>query len=273
MNTITFVISVVICINALCYGAEPTTVFSQKDYAFKRIFSKAKSDPKWASSKTLTDRIWLVRSYSSKFSVVSKPVSDRYMITCYGGPVDLVHFLCLAAYICSGKHNLQKRLYQEWVSEGGPDNIGRFNYQTPPEAHPDDLPSNALGALFGSELRKHNQNLSYDLETAFERFVAPLIPLPDSVSRQFSHREIVMGLPRNPDRKLKESRYAYFTAAPLVQCQRINAVSENVLGHRLCEPVFDPILALNKAGFRLLSYRDKPIIIRRMDGKKDNADR
>lgn len=256
-----------VVISFTCNGAGGKTSFSSKDYAFKRIFAKAKSDPKWGTAKTLTDRIWLVRSYSAKYSVVSDPVSDRYMITCYGGPIDLVHFFGLAAPICSGNHGLAKRLYREWVAEGGQENLFRFNHESPPHATPDDLPSNALGALFGLEIRKHNEDLMFDIEKAFENFVRALIPVKDQISREFSHHQIIMGYPLNPSRALKNERNAYFTAEPLIQCNELNIVSRRLEGRDLCQPARDGIDALEKAGFRLLSYKDRPIIIRRSDSK------
>jgi hypothetical protein len=153
-----------------------------------------------------------VRETALKQATVSAPISDRYQVTCYGGAIDLVHFLCLAAEVCAGE-GMRPRLHKEWVREGGPDHLHGFNFQRPPEAHPDDLPSNALGALFGWEMRAQQQDLSIDLLAAMKVFLAPLVPVPDAVAKQFSHRQIVMGFEKGkPSRSLIAERYGWFTA-------------------------------------------------------------
>jgi hypothetical protein len=249
------------------YGKEKQTVFpcfNVKNFGFCRIFHRAKQDPKWKEAKLLTDRIWLVRSYAMKESIVSDPVSDRYVITCYGGPIDLVHFFCLAANVCSDKNVWEKRLYEEWVAEGGKENMFSFNYRQPPEAHPDDLPSNALGALFGLELAEKQKDLSFDLEEAFGKFITPLLPVPDSIAKEFSHQEIVMGLPEKPDKKLIEQRYGWFTAVPMVSCKDINKIAIKKYGKPFCRELSHGEDTLAEAGFCLFFYKERPIIIRRL---------
>lgn len=238
--------------------------FGPEQFGFIRLFRAAEADPKWKDAKLLTDRIWLVRSYAMKEAVVSAPVSDRYMITCYGGPVDLVHFFCLAANLCSGGCRMGERLHEEWVAEGGFENLHGFNYQQPPEAHPDDLPSNAFGALFGWEIREHQQDLAFDLELAFSKFVAPLRPVPDAIAKEFSHRAIVMGLPENASQGLREERRAWFTAVPLVLCRDLNAMAIRKVGKPACGDVGSGEAALAAAGFQVYEYKGRPIIIRRM---------
>jgi hypothetical protein len=233
-----------------------------QEFGFSRLFQQARQDPKWSES-IVADRMLLVRSYALKESVVSDPVSDRYAITCYGGSIDLVHFFCLAADICSGKHDLGERLYREWVDEGGRENQEKFNDREPPEAHPDDLPSNALGALFGLEMMGRVNDQDFDLEEAFGDFISSLLPLPDSIAKEFSHSEIVMGLPENPSRKLIEERYGWFTASPLVCCRAINLVAIKKQGKPVCRNVDTGLQALALAGFKIFSFKDQPIIIRR----------
>jgi hypothetical protein len=205
----------------------------------------------------------IVRKYALKSAVVSDPVSDRYVITCYGGPIDLVHFFMLASNVCSGQHELETRLYREWVAEGGPDNLDGFNHREPPEAHPDDLPSNALGALFGLELRAHNQRKGADLRAAFRRFIAPLLPVPDAVARRFSHREIVMGLPEKASVEQRQAQRTWFTAAPLVQSAKLNRAAKATLGKSVCVEFVDGAEALKKAGFVVQAYKGRRIVIRR----------
>ena len=238
--------------------------YANKDYSFVRVFERAKQDVKWQEAQTLTERLWLIRKYSAKHAVTSDPVSDRYVVTCYGGTIDLVHFLCLAANVSSGKHERAPRLYQEWLAEGGKENLYKFNYSEHPEAHPDDLPSNALGALFGLELRKHDKDLSVDLQKAFTDFVAPLLPVKDEIAKAFSHREIVMGLPEKPSKKLYEERHGWFTAAPLLHIKKLNAKAIEKRGKPLCKFFKDGRQALKEAGFVLYGVRKRPILISRL---------
>jgi hypothetical protein len=232
-------------------------------YGFLKLLHSAKQDAKWESAERLSDRMWLIRSYALKQSVVSNPVSSRYLITCHGGPIDLVHFFCLAAEVCSGE-DWGPRLYKEWVREGGLENLQGFNFQQPPEAHPDDLPSNAFGALFGSEMRPHEDSMDIDLKAALIRFLKPLRPVPDAVSCNFSHREIVMGLPAKPSREQRAERYGWFTASPYISCAKINDAAQQTLGRKWCDCQANGESALRAAGFELATFRKRPIIIRRI---------
>lgn len=230
-------------------------------YSYRRIFQQAREDQAWADTTSVRQRLLLVRRHALQQATASDPVSDRYQITCYGGPIDLVHFLMLAAETVADKP-LAPRLYQEWKAEGGPQNQHSFNWSQPPEAHPDDLPSNALGALWGWQLQRAEADLETELLQAFARFIAPLVPVPDDVAKQFSHRAIVMGLPPGrASRELTAARYGWFTAAPLVQTERLNAVAREQLGAPLCEDVPDGAAALAKAGFQLKPYKGQPILI------------
>jgi hypothetical protein len=247
----------------LSAGEKTAPTYPSKKYAFVRIFKKARKDLRWKAAQTLSYRIRLVRNIAEKdFSTVSDPVSDRYMITCYGGPVDLVHCLGLAMMICGGE-NPEEALFKQWEYEGGWENLKEFNYRSPPEAHPDDLPSNALGALWGSEIRKNNKDMSFDLLKSFEEFITPFIPVPDCVARHFSHKEIVMGLPSRKSKELEQKRQAYFTAEPLVNCRKINRAALEELNRKICENAINGREALKIAGFCLVSYKGRPIIIER----------
>lgn len=236
---------------------------AESDYAYQKIFDLAKKDRKWSKCRTLTERMWLIRSYAAKEPVVSSEVSDRYQITCYGGPIDLVHFLALSAYVGSGRVNWEARLYKEWVAEGGPDHVNGFDLEKKQEAHPDDLPSNAFGALWGSELKDKNRDLSVDLEKSFSQFISTLKPVPRKISQEFSHRQIVMGLPKNPTLTQIAEKYAWYQAIPFTQCKEINRVSQKHFQKDFCKEFKTHYEALLFAGFLIERYKGKAIIIRR----------
>ncbi len=246
---------------SLCIALHAQESKDKENFGYRRVFAKAKADPAWSEKKDLRERLMLIRSKALRNSAVSNPVSDRYCITCYGGPIDLVHFLMLAAEVVGGK-NHEERLYKEWLAEGG-ETIkehprGHF------EAHPDDLPSNALGALFGAEILPHKNDPNLDIEAAFAKFIAPLIPVPDAITQRLSHQYIVMGLPgKRPARKLQLSRKRWFTAAPLNLTRLINAYAKRYLGKSLCNEMKYGKEALEQAGFVLRSYRNAPILILR----------
>lgn len=240
------------------------TSFSEEtEFAYQRIFDLAKKDFKWKRCKTLSEQMWLVRSYASKEAVVSAKVSDRYQITAYGGPVDLVHFLALSNYVASGRQDLEESLYLQWVSEGGPDHENGFVMAKKQEAHPDDLPSNALGALWGSELKKHNSDLSVDLQKSFEAFIKGLLPVPRKIAQEYSHREIVMGLPKNPTNQQIAEKYGWYTAKPFNQYSLINKASQKLYQKDFCREFKTYYDGLLFAGFSIERYKGKAIIIRR----------
>ena len=231
-----------------------------EEYAYQRIFSKAEQDSNW-SKLSLRDKLMKVRSIALKNKTVSDPVSDRYQITAYGGPIDLVHFLMLAADAQKDGIDMKERLFKEWEQEGGLQHLNGFNPQYPCEAHPDDLPSNALGALFGQELKQHG--LKGSLKEVFAEFIKPLKPVPDSITKEFSHRLIVMGLPEKIDKKTENSRYIWFTAEPLNISKLINYVAKKQTGKDFCKTSASGKEALRLAGFRLQTYKNKSIIITR----------
>lgn len=232
----------------------------QTKYSYERVFEKAEKDLSW-SKLSLREKILKVRSVALKQKTVSEPVSDRYQITAYGGPIDLVHFLMLAAEAQVDGMNMNDRLFKEWEQEGGFQHLNGFNPQYLCEAHPDDLPSNALGALFGSELKAHGVHSS--LRQSFSDFIKPLLPVPDSIAKKFSHRSIVMGLDKDSDRKTETSRYIWFTAFPLNLTSKINAQSVRLFKKKFCVETSSRE-GLRKAGFRVLNYKKRAIIIQRL---------
>lgn len=126
-----------------------------------------------------------LRESALKEDVVSDPVSDRYLITELAGPIDIVHFLGLAIQVQLGK-TPDEALWKEYVEEGGLDHEKGLTATYLTEAHPDDLPSNALGALFSSELASQP---GARLLPALNAFLGPLRPLPDTQAKQFTHDE------------------------------------------------------------------------------------
>ncbi len=181
----------------------------------ERMLAAAVAAPEWGRAESLTGRLLVIREQALKQGVASVPVSDRYVITLLGGPVDLVHFLGLAGTVCSGKMERKAALMDQWRREGGPDHEAGLTGTYPVEAHPDDLPSNALGALFGEELRAHNGDLTHDVAGDLRRFFAGLQTVPDAVAQRFSHDQVVMGLRPGAPLAVRRARSEWFTALPL----------------------------------------------------------
>ena len=157
--------------------------------AFDRVMLAAAKRQEWQSATTLSETLKTIREVALGYDVVGKPVSDRYLITRFAGPIDLVHFLALCSSTCGGR-DLEEALMQQWKSEGGPDFEAHRTRTYPTEAHPDDLPSNALGALLGLELRIHNTEVSFDLQGALRRFFDSLSPFPDVVAKKYEVAEL-----------------------------------------------------------------------------------
>lgn len=233
---------------------------SSTQFSYQRVFEKAEKDLSW-SKLSLREKLMKVRAVALKNKTVSEPVSDRYQITAYGGPIDLVHFLMLAAEACKDNIDVNERLYKEWVQEGGFQHLNGFDPQYPSEAHPDDLPSNALGALFGKELKASGVKSS--LRDSFSKFIRPLLPVPDSIAKKFSHRQIVMGLEAKAERAIETSRYIWFTAVPLNLTAKINVESRRILKKNFCIEA-SSIQSLRKAGFKVLKYKMRAIVIQRL---------
>lgn len=233
-----------------------------EEFSYIRVFEKAQASPSWPKND-VQDQILFVRKIAAKEKTVSDPVSDRYALTAYGGPIDLVHFLMLAYEATRDEINIKDRLYKEWVSEGGPDHLFGFNPKYPCEAHPDDLPSNALGGLFGTEIKKKMKRDDFDLLKEFSKFIEPLKPLPDSLAHKFSHRSGVMGLRIKESFKKESTRYIWFTAEPLNQTGLINAIAMRVDGKKFCKTLKTGTSCLSEAGFTLRKYRGKTILVQR----------
>ena len=147
-----------------------------------RLVTQAQAQAKWTDATTPPEKLNLVREAALKLDIVSAPVSDRYLITALGGPIDLVHFLGLAITVSSGAMARDDALFDQWKREGGADFEAGLSTTYPTEAHPDDLPSNALGALFGEEIRTRQKDPNFDVAAAFREFFVPLEPVPDRIA-------------------------------------------------------------------------------------------
>ena len=145
---------------------------------------------------------------------------------------------------------------QQWKSEGGPDFEAHRTRTYPTEAHPDDLPSNALGALLGLELRIHNTEVSFDLQGALRRFFDSLSPFPDVVAKKYSHNQVVMGLRGGEAKSVEQSRREWFTALPLYLVGIIEPA--NVI------QIPNASAALKRAGVEVYLIQGRPIGIRRV---------
>jgi hypothetical protein len=200
----------------------------------------------------------------------SNPVSDRYMITCYGGAIDVVHVFSQGAAVCSGGATVEEAVLHQWKAEKGMEFVlNGLDPEEPAEAKPDDLPSNAFGALFGEEIKDHENDPDFDLPAAWTEFFRPTLILPDRIARLFSHKEIVLGLPNDDVARTDPAyleRNTWFTAEPNVQCERINkrAMEAGLIEEPVCEKVQSGREGLERAGFELRTYRYLPIVIRRL---------
>jgi hypothetical protein len=224
-----------------------------------RLVTQAQAQAKWTDATTPPEKLNLVREAALKLDIVSAPVSDRYLITALGGPIDLVHFLGLAITVSSGAMARDDALFDQWKREGGADFEAGLSTTYPTEAHPDDLPSNALGALFGEEIRTRQKDPNFDVAAAFREFFVPLEPVPDRIAKQFSHRRIVMGLNDDATPRLVRSRSEWFTAKPLFCLYAFDRDRAVVIG--------DSAAALRMAGFQLRAVHGKLIAIDRIVSK------
>ncbi|MEO0444733.1 MAG: hypothetical protein AAF191_01520 [Verrucomicrobiota bacterium] len=224
------------------------------DDAFDRIAKLAPTTEKWNQAKSLEGRIWAIRAVAESYDISSNPVSDRYLITRYGGPIDFVHFFALAAQACRGD-DLNEILFHQWKSEGGPDFEAGRTRTYPVEAHPDDLPSNAFGALIGQELRPHNKDLSFPIIETLREFFVSLSPFPDEFIKKYSHAQVVMGFQGNPTMGERYRMSEWFSALPLFLVPRLEPMRE---------PKFrSSRAALQYAGYDVYRIKGKPIGIKR----------
>ncbi len=70
--------------------------FAPGDYAFVRTLRASMQTEGWREAKTLADRLAAWRSDIKVYKPGQTPISDRYIVTCYAGIIDLRHFLYTA---------------------------------------------------------------------------------------------------------------------------------------------------------------------------------
>ena len=230
---------------------------SAPNFTHERLLAQAAAHSEWSQTDVIR-QLEIIRDLALSHDTSSNPVSDRYSLTFYGGPIDWVHFLNLAIFLTSGDQEFGQAQYDQWVSEGGPDFEAGRNATHPSAATPDDLPSNAFGALFGRELRESSET---DVAAALRTFIQPLRPVPDTIAKQFSRDTAVLGLPKNPSSAQLDRAWAWFTAEPGNLTRLINRKSLEIDGREFGKATATGREALEIAGFRLLRFRGKPVVI------------
>ncbi|MEM1297372.1 MAG: hypothetical protein AAGH89_18550 [Verrucomicrobiota bacterium] len=230
-----------------------------EEFPHDRLISEAKSRQEWKRANRHR-KLELISEAALTKPSTSDPVSDRYTITFYGGPIDWVHFLNLAVFVYSGDQSYGEAQHHQWLKEGGLLFEAKKTRTNPTAATPDDLPSNALGALFGKEL----QASELEVEIALRKFIAPLLPVPDRLAKEFSHQAIVMGIPVKPTTRDLDLAYAWFSAMPLNLTKLINTKSHELIKRPFANPEPSGLAALRQAGFTVVNYRGRPVLIERM---------
>lgn len=223
--------------------------------ALDRVIEAAKSSSSWPLARTQADRLAVLREKALANPAESTPISDRYLITALGGPVDLVRFFGMARMVCRGSDRYET-LYHEWTREGGMLYMTRQTDDNPTDCRPDDLPSNALGALFGEETKQHDNDLSFDLISSLKQFLGKLEPVSDAVAKSHPHEAVVLGLtPDSTKEQIRASR-EWFTAMPayiipIVAPDRAAAIPDAAAG-------------IKAAGFVVYQEKGQMIIIERI---------
>ena len=239
------------CIAFLALASMGSSQDANTSDSLDRILQEAVQQPAWRSARHQVERLTLLRDAALRKAAESDPVSDRYVITALAGPVDLVRFLGLARIVCAGKDR-RASLLKEWQKENG---AGKA-VTKPLDLTPEDLPSNALGALFGEELSPHLHNLQHDVAVSLRAFFKPLEPQPDSVVRSLTFERAVLGLPASATTEERNQVHAWTTAMPVYL---IPAVAPGKAG-----TYPDAAAALKAAGLDLRKHQDLPIILERL---------
>lgn len=239
------------CIAFLALASMGSSQDANTSDSLDRILQEAVQQPAWRSARHQVERLTLLRDAALRKAAESDPVSDRYVITALSGPVDLVRFLGLARIVCAGKDR-RASLLKEWQKENG---VGKA-VTKPLDLTPEDLPSNALGALFGEELRPHLHDLQHDVAASLRAFFKPLEPQPDSVVRSLTFERAVLGLPASATTEERNQVHSWTTAMPVYL---IPAVAPGKAG-----TYPDAAAALKAAGLDLRKHQDLPIILERL---------
>jgi len=227
--------------------------------SLERILDAALKSSSWPTARNQSDRLTILRDKALGHKSESTPVSDRYVITALAGPIDLVHFFTLARNVSKGQDR-RELLYREWQREGGAAVATATADSKSADCTPDDLPSNALGGLFGEETMPHENDLQHDVITSLRQFFAKLEPLPDSVIQSHPHESIVLGLTPESSKEDIRASHHWFTAQPLYLIP--------IVAPDRAAAIPDPAAALNAAGFVLRIYGNQPILLERVGSRE-----
>lgn len=88
-------------------GTDKEVVFSPNDYAFVRTLHTAMGKRKWRSAGNLATRLAVWRSVVNSYKPGQDPISERYIVTAYGGVIDLRHFLYTASKVLTATNSKQ----------------------------------------------------------------------------------------------------------------------------------------------------------------------
>ena len=102
-------------------------VFSAEEYAYVRTLHDAMSKRKWRTAG-LPMRLAIWRSMVNAYEPGQDPISARYIVTAYGGVIDLRHFLYTASKVLVGSNN-----DQYWKGLGKPiePRYAKYQYRSP----------------------------------------------------------------------------------------------------------------------------------------------
>lgn len=220
-------------------SATPSTGTSA---SLERIVASAAQMPAWRSARHQVERLTILRDKALAQKNQTHSVSDRYVITTLGGPVDLVRFFGLARIVCGGKDR-RASLMKEYQHEKR-------------EVTPDDLPSNALGALFGEELRPYMRDTGHDLVTDLRRFFANLQPADDASIQRNTYERLVHGLEPETTEKQRAASREWRTAEPLYLV--------SLLAPDRASMIPNAEVALHAAGLETRRIQGLPIVIERI---------
>lgn len=67
-----------------------------ENWAMLRMFNTVRQGERWQAARDLVERLSAVRAYVAELPTAGNPISDRYVLTCYAGAVDMRHFLYTA---------------------------------------------------------------------------------------------------------------------------------------------------------------------------------
>jgi len=87
----------------LAQAAEDAAQFPPGEYAFVRSLRATMQGSRWKNATSLPARLATWRSDINMYEPGQNPISARYIVTCYGGVIDLRHFLYTASKVLSAQ--------------------------------------------------------------------------------------------------------------------------------------------------------------------------